>query len=244
MRRVSWFSCGAASAVATMLSKPDIVAYCDTGSEHEDNERFLIDCERWFGKTVTRLKSDKYKDTWDVWEKKKYISGIAGAPCTGALKVEPRIAFQRPDDVHIFGYTADGPDVKRAENLREFWPDLTIETPLIDAGITKAGCLAIIYKAEIGPPLTYLQGFPCANCLPCPKASSPSYWALVRKHNPNEFARMVELSRRLGARLARVDGKRVFIDEVPENHPTTEPLMPECDFLCSIAEQDLNGKWK
>ena len=55
---------------------------------------------------------------------------------------------------------------------------------------------------------------------------------------------MVELSRRLGARLARVDGKRVFIDEVPENHPTTEPLMPECDFLCSIAEQDLNGKWK
>jgi hypothetical protein len=31
-RIVSWFSCGAASAVATMLSKPDVIAYCDTGA--------------------------------------------------------------------------------------------------------------------------------------------------------------------------------------------------------------------
>jgi hypothetical protein len=48
------------------------------------------------------------------------------------------------------------------------------------------------------------------------------------------------LSRELGARLARVDGERVFIDDIPTDHPTTEPLAPDCDFLCSLAEQDFN----
>ena len=66
MRRVAWFSCGAASALTAALSAPDVVAYCETNAEHPDNERFLTDCERAFGFTVTRLRSDKYRDTWDV----------------------------------------------------------------------------------------------------------------------------------------------------------------------------------
>ena len=58
-RIISWFSCGAASAVATKLllsEKPERfdvrVVYCETGSEHPDNERFLADCENWFGQSV------------------------------------------------------------------------------------------------------------------------------------------------------------------------------------------------
>lgn len=52
MRTICWFSCGAASAVATKITieagDGDIVpAYCETGSEHPDNELFLSDCERW-----------------------------------------------------------------------------------------------------------------------------------------------------------------------------------------------------
>lgn len=238
-RRVSWFSCGAASAIATKICEPDVIAYCDTGSEHEDNERFLKDCEAWFGKKVTRLKSKKYHDTWDVWEKKRYISGIKGAPCTGALKIEPRLEFQRDDDIHFFGYTADADDVRRAEALRENWPELTVVTPLIESGLTKAACLSMIQRAGIAPPLTYALGMPNANCLPCGKATSPDYWSLIRLHFPDVFWRLARISRKLGARLARVNGERVFIDEIPDDWPTTQPIMPECDFLCSIAEQDL-----
>ena len=51
-RVVSWYSCGAASAIATKLTLKDApaaeVVYCETGGEHSDNERFLIDCEIWF----------------------------------------------------------------------------------------------------------------------------------------------------------------------------------------------------
>lgn len=238
-RTVSWFSCGAASAVAAKLVKPDVIAYCDTGSEDSDNRRFLSDCERWFRQTVVILRSDEFESTWDVWEKRKYIAGISGAPCTSALKVEPRLAFQKPDDIHVFGYTADSEDVRRADALRERWPELSVECPLIDRGLTKAACLAMIENAGIKPPRVYAMGFRNANCIPCCKATSPAYWALIRKEFPDEFDRMAKLSRKYGARLARVDGERVFIDEIPDGQTTTEPLAPECDFLCSLAEQDM-----
>jgi 3'-phosphoadenosine 5'-phosphosulfate sulfotransferase (PAPS reductase)/FAD synthetase len=85
-RVIAWFSCGVTSAVAAKLTLekyPDaVVAYCDTGSEHKDNVRFLKDCERWLGKKVQVLKSKKYKDIWDVFEKTKYLAGVNGARCT------------------------------------------------------------------------------------------------------------------------------------------------------------------
>lgn len=238
-RRISWFSCGAASAVATKISNPDLVAYCETGSEDVDNARFMRDCEPWFGKPITQLSSPEYKDTWAVWAKRRYIAGVNGAPCTGELKVSPRLAFQKPGDIHIFGYTADAADIQRAEALRENWPDLQIETPLIDQGLTKAACFSLIESAGIALPRVYAMGFPNANCIPCGKATSPAYWALVRLHFPAEFARMSKISRELGARLARINGVRIFINEIPDDHPVTEPIAPECDFLCALVEQDI-----
>lgn len=237
-RVVSWFSCGAASAVATKLTNPDVIAYCDTGSEDADNARFMTDCEAWFKQSVLKLKNEKWASTWELWEKRKFLNGMDGAPCTGELKIQPRLKFQRPDDVHVFGYTADASDVRRAETLRENWPELIIKTPLIERGITKAGCLAMILSAGIQPPRVYSMGFPNANCIPCVKATSPAYWALVRKEFPVEFFRMADLSRRLGARLTRIEEERIFIDEIPMNQPVTEAIAPECDFLCHIAEQD------
>ena len=45
-RSIGWFSAGAASAVVMKLVKPEIIAYCETGSEDIDNHRFLEDCEK------------------------------------------------------------------------------------------------------------------------------------------------------------------------------------------------------
>lgn len=193
----------------------------------------------WFGKGVEIIKSEEYADTWDVWEKTRWLAGINGARCTTALKVEPRLAWQRPDDVHVFGYTADSEDVARAKRLREHYFEMTISTPLIDRGITKEACLAMIENAGIDIPAMYKLGFRNNNCIPCVKATSPAYWALVRKRFPQEFERMAKLSRDLGVRLCRIEGERSFIDEIPLDHPTTNPIAPACDFLCHLAEQDL-----
>lgn len=242
-RTVIWFSCGAASAVAaklTLLDEPSAVpAYCATRSEHPDNERFMLDCVRWFNRGISRLSSLEYQDTWDVWERRKYLAGISGAPCTVELKVGPRLVWQQPTDIHVFGYTADGADVKRAELLRENYPEMQIRTPLIDRGMTKANCLALIEGAGIKLPVMYGLGFANNNCVPCVKATSPSYWALIRQEFPTEFARMVELSRRLNVRLCRIKGERRFIDEIPADHPTTNAIAPACDFLCGQIAQEM-----
>jgi hypothetical protein len=238
VRTISWFSCGAASAIATKLTPEAVPVYCETGAEHADNERFLTDCEAWFGRGVTRLKSDRYEDTWDVWTKRRYLAGIEGALCTVELKVMPRLEFQRPDDVHVFGYTADKLDLERAARMRRNYPEMTIVTPLIDRKLTKAACIEMLKRAEIFPPALYAMGFSNNNCIPCVKATSPAYWALVRLRFPDQFDRMAKLSRELDVRLCRLKGVRSFIDEIPLNHRVTNPIAPACDFLCHQAEQE------
>jgi hypothetical protein len=240
-RTLGWISAGAASAVACKLTPDAEPVYCETGSEHPDNERFLADCERWLGRKVTRIRSEKFASTWEVFEKRRYLAGIDGAPCTVELKVAPRLAYQHPTDMHVFGYTADKPDADRAERLRANYPELAIQTPLIERGINKEACLAMIERAGIRLPPMYALGFQNNNCIPCVKATSPAYWALVRKSFPAEFDRMAKLSRELDVRLCRITDERRFIDEIPLDHPTTNPIQPSCDFLCHIAEQDMEA---
>ena len=61
-RHLVWFSAGAASAVAaklTLAEHPDaLLAYIDPGSEHPDNQRFITDCEEWFGAPVPKDHGD------------------------------------------------------------------------------------------------------------------------------------------------------------------------------------------
>lgn len=238
-RTLSWFSCGAASAVATKLTPDAVPVYCATGAEHPDNKRFMADCAKWFGREVLELKSDQYTDTWDVWEKTRWLAGINGARCTTELKVFPRLEFQRPHDTHVFGYTADAEDVARATRLTENYAELNLVYPLIERGLTKAACLAMVKGAGIELPPMYALGFANNNCIPCVKATSPNYWALVRKQFPAEFERMVKLSRELDVRLCRIKGERSFIDEIPLDWPVTEAIAPSCDFLCHLAESEI-----
>jgi hypothetical protein len=88
MIKIGWFSCGVTSAVACKLAldkygKDNIeFYYMVIASAHPDNERFIRDCEKWYGKTINRVASDKYTDQFDVIEKTGYVNGVAGARCT------------------------------------------------------------------------------------------------------------------------------------------------------------------
>lgn len=217
---------------------------CATGAEDEDNLRFRVDCEAWFGMAVETIGNDKYQDTWDVREKRGYMSGIAGAVCTREMKVLPRMEFCLPSDIHIFGYTADANDIARADRLREAYPLMNVVTPLIERGVTKDACLALLEGVGIAPPRTYAMGFPNANCLRsgCCKAQSPNYWALHRKMFPEGFAKTAAIARKLGVRLAKIKGDRVFIDDIPEDWPTRDAIAPRCDLLCAITQNELEGR--
>lgn len=107
-------------------------------TEHPDNGRFFLDVEQWIGRKITIIRSDKYATVDEVFEKRRYMSGSKGAPCTTEMKKFPRVAFQQPDDIHIFGYTAE--EEKRAERFEDNNPELRVEWILIDQGVTKESC--------------------------------------------------------------------------------------------------------
>jgi hypothetical protein len=243
-RRIVWFSCGAASAVAAKLTidaYPDAsVVYCDTSaSEHPDNLRFRMDVERWIGKPIEIIKSEKYTTVEDVFEARKYMSGPKGAICTTELKKVPRFHYQKADDIHIFGFTSD--ELKRIDAFKLRNPDMLLEWPLLWGGITKAGCYDRIRKAGIVLPAMYGLGFQNNNCIGCVKATSPSYWNRVRQLFPKVFEERCAQSRRLKVRLVRLHGERIFLDELPQD-PDLFSAMEEENVSCGPECGQVTGE--
>jgi hypothetical protein len=243
-RRLAWFSCGAASAVAAKMAVEKYgarceVVYCDTlASEHPDNARFMADVERWIGCPIRIIRSEKYATIDDDFERRRYMSGVAGALCTVEMKKVPREAMQRPDDTHIFGYTFE--EQRRADSFEENNPTLSVEWILVDTFTRKADCLRILREAGIELPAMYGLGFDHNNCLGCVKAQSPAYWNKVRALFPEVWERRVRQSRLLGVRLARVGDERVFLDEVPPD--ATGPSEDiDCGPVCQTGFAFMRG---
>jgi 3'-phosphoadenosine 5'-phosphosulfate sulfotransferase (PAPS reductase)/FAD synthetase len=245
-RVVGWFSNGAASAVASRMAlakycdEPGrvVLACIDTRSEHPDNARFRADCERWFEYPITVLGSEKYQDIWDVFERTRYLVGPAGARCTGELKKNVRFRFERPDDLHVWGYTADAQDAKRADRFIEQNPGVDSWFPLIEAGLTKADCLALIERAGIELPAMYRLGYGNNNCIGCVKGGQ-DYWNRIRVDFPEEFARMAEVEQRLGRTVIRKDGKPLPLLQLDPKAGRFELIKPaDCDLNCSTVEAD------
>lgn len=239
---IVWFSCGAASAVAAKLavekygaSREVVVVYCDTSrSEHPDNLRFLADVERWIGQPVLRLRSEKYATVDEVFERTRYMSGVDGARCTVEMKKVPRFAFQRADDLHLFGLTAD--EESRIADFIENNPELDLDWILrdTDVGITKNDCYVRLMNAGIDLPAMYRLGYDHNNCMGCVKATSPGYWSKIREDFPDVFARRAAQSRALGVRLVRVRGERIFLDELPAGRFPMERENLSCGPDCAI----------
>ena len=240
-RVISWFSCGVASAVAAHLAiekygkENVVVAYCDTmADEHPDNQRFFDEVQEWLGVEILRLKSDRFARIDEVFEKRSYMSGIAGAPCTVELKKIPRFDFQQADDIHVFGYTAD--EVGRITRFKEQNPDVKVDWLLIDQSYTKATCLMVMASSGIEIPMMYRLGYSNNNCLGCVKATSATYWNSMRVHFPDVFEARSKRSRAVGARLTRVKGERVFLDELPVNYLPPDNEVVSCGIDCDIPE--------
>jgi hypothetical protein len=233
-----WFSCGAASACAAKIaSEHDFVrvVYCDTlAEEHPDNMRFLRDVEKWIGQPIEIIRSDKYTSVSDVFEKTRYMSGIKGARCTVEMKKVPRFAYQQPDDLHVFGLTAD--EGKRRDKFVANNPELRLWWVLRDHGLAKDDCYEMLRAAGIALPVMYSLGFKNNNCIGCVKATSAVYWDRVRRNFPKDFARRAAQSRAIGVRLARYKGVRVFLDELPGADTAPEEDI-ECGPICLTEEK-------
>lgn len=249
---IGWVSGGAASAVTCKLGIAKYglenvrLAYIDTGSEHPDTERFLSDLEIWLGAPIERTRSQKYIDTWAVWEKRRFLRGPKGAPCTEELKRNVRGEMLIPAEyIQLWGFTVE--ERKRAATFkRHHHGEMVCDFPLIDGSVSKADCYALIERSGIKLPIPYLLGFDNNNCLPCVKAEGAAYWNRIRRNFPDQFARMARLERELGYALVRktVAGEKVsvFLDELDPSDgaddDTPEPI--SCGITCFIAEQNMD----
>lgn len=235
------FSAGAASAVATKLAieqndgrLPVKIVYFNPGSEHEDNERFIYDCARWFGYPVETMRSAKYRDTWDVFRMERWLVGPQGAKCTTVLKKHLADKIERPTDLHTLGY--DASERRRALRFWQNQPEVRGWFPLIDAGITKEKCFSRLAQAGIPLPAMYLLGYRNNNCIGCVKGGT-GYWNKIRRDFPETFDRMAKVERELGAAICKttINGVRqkVFLDELDPNagRYEDEPSM-SCGVTC------------
>lgn len=240
MRVLVWFSCGAASAVAAKKAIEKYgdaveVCYCDTlAYEHPDNLRFLKDCEKWFGREIKILKSEKYTDIYDVFEKTGWLVGVGGARCTTELKKVVRKKYQKLSDKHIFGFTKE--ETKRVERFHNENPELDAEFPLLDLGIGKSDCYREIKLAGIEIPAMYKLGYKNNNCIGCVKGGA-GYWNKIRLDFPEVFSKMAATERKLNVAINKTYKNgirtRVFLDELPTDtgRYDGEPDI-ECGVLC------------
>lgn len=245
-RLIAWWSAGTTSAVACALAVRElapafdevVVAYCASveSAEHPDNARFRVECEQWYGVPIARLYSAKYADLTDVFEKRKYVAGIGGAPCTQWLKKAVREEFQRDDDVHVFGFD-DGEHDRAADFAASH--EIAIRFPLIERGLSHQDCDAIVAAAGIALPAMYRLGYKNNNCIGCVKGGA-GYWNKIRRDFPDVFAQRAEMTRRLGCRLLAITiggvRKRIFLDELPEGvgRYEAEPAI-ECGIGCTVT---------
>lgn len=241
-RKVVQFSCGAASAVAAKITVAKggnvVVVNAFVKEEHEDNRRFLSDIERWLGVPIIVLRDEKYgASAYEVFRRKRYTKGAFGAPCRAAVKGDVLDAFARPGDIPVIGYTVEEQD--RADGFLDRNGHIG-EFPLIDAGLTKADCLAMIERAGIRLPAMYALGYNNANCIGCVKGGA-GYWNKIRRDFPDRFDEMCRIEDAIGPSAYlmrdRENGVRISLRQLDPQAGRHDTTVPECGFACHRAEE-------
>ena len=243
-RVVCQFSCGAGSAVATKLAlsiygERCVIINAYLKEEHPDNRRFLVDCEAWFGMPITVLRDEKYgASAVEVITRHRFMASRFGAKCSKVLKMDLMDAWKRPSDIVVLGYTCEEED--RLDNFRDRNPDRAVLAPLVDAGLSKEDCKAMVRRAGIELPLMYRLGYDNANCIGCVKGGE-GYWRAIREDFPAEFEKMAALQADIGpgANLFRdrKTGERFSLLDLGPGPVRRNEGLPECSFFCVLAEK-------
>jgi hypothetical protein len=248
-RIVSHFSCGAASAVATKLVLaeylPDrvVILRAWIKEEHEDNDRFSADCERWFGHAITILRDQKYgASVIEVFKAKRYLNGRFGAPCRKALKGDVLEAAGLPGDIWVLGYTAEEED--RLNRFVDANNGQKVICPLIERGLMKADCLAMVERAGIELPKMYQLGYNNNNCRCCVKGGE-GYFNRQRVDFPDNFVALADVQEAIGPGAFifrdRETGERYSLRNLPPDKGRHKEPEISCSFWCAMAEEEIES---
>ena len=235
---VCWLSAGVSSFIAGYLLREDIdeFIYIDVDDQHEDSIRFIKDCEKVLGKTITILKSE-YGTVENACIAGGFINRPkVGAYCTKFLKKRVRTLWEMKhsmyDITYVWGF--DAKESHRAEQLAEAYPNVRHVFPLIERILSKEDCHSMLMDLHIKRPQMYDLGYPNNNCIGCVKGGM-GYWNKIRVDFPDVFASRAKLERKLGCSC--ING--VFLDELePDRGRMDMEIMPECSIFCLLEQLD------
>lgn len=243
-RVISWFSCGAASAFATYLAYEKYgdkleAVYCRVKEESEDNLRFLAEFMEKTGIEV-KVIGDESMDysIFKVFHKRKFIKGPNGAPCTMILKKDVRKAYQRHDDIQIFGYTID--EMNRVNRFIDSNNEVITDFILVDKKLKKHHCMEWFSKMGFELPEMYKLGYANNNCIGCVKGGM-GYWNAIRVDFPEAFNKMALTEREIGHAINKGKEGPVYLDELhPERGSFKRDQPSDCGFMCEWRQVEID----
>lgn len=255
---VAWWSAGITSAIACKMALElydDVeLYYIHIDTAHPDNDRFKADCEKWYGREIKTLKSRDFKDQFDVIENHggDAVNTPYGAPCTLHLKKNVRFDFEKLNELTLFnqrtikgqvwGYEFEAKEINRAIRHLQQYPATKPLFPLIEKGLTKENCAALLIDAGIALPKMYELGYSNNNCIGCVKGGM-GYWNKIRIDFPEVFERMAKLERKKGYSCLKKDHKAFFLDELtPEMGRMNTEIIPNCGNICEVEFADIPDK--
>lgn len=241
---IAWWSAGITSAVAckkALKKYKDVrIMYIETGSAHQDNKRFMTDCEAWYGQKIETVQNKKYDNHFDVIDQTKFINSAFGARCTLELKKNVRIKIERklkPDN-QIFGFEFSEREINRAIRFKETYPRTNPLFPLIEDELNKNECAGILAMANIKLPEMYKMGYSNNNCIGCVKGGK-GYWNKIRIDFPHYFWTMAKLEREIGHSAI----KGVYLDKLGASEGNkTKVVILDCGIFCAATNQDIIDK--
>jgi hypothetical protein len=239
---IAWFSAGVTSAVACKLALDMYenvqIYYIETGAGHQDNKRFIKECEAWYGQKINIIQNSKgYKDHVHVVTRERYVNGVAGARCTVELKKNVRYELEKKIRYshQVFGFEYSQKEINRSIRFKEQHSYTNPLFPLIKQKLTKNQCAWVLDQVGIELPTMYKLGYENNNCIGCVKGGS-FYWNKIKKDFPDWFNRMAEAEREVDHSCI----KNVFLDELdPNAGRENEKVMPECGIFCQVELADL-----
>ena len=244
MKILGWFSCGCTSAVACKLAIDrfgnDVdLYYIETGAAHEDNKRFINDCEKWYDREIKIVRSDKFNNPLEV-AKKELFNTPFGAPCTKYLKKEVRSKVVRELNypIQIFGFDYSLKDANRALRFSE-QNEGVFYYPLLESGFSKDKCLEVLQQNNIDIPMMYKLGYHNNNCIGCFKGGA-GYWNKIRVDFPNRFKATSDLEIETKHTCLKKNKKQLYLKDLPINAGNHKDLnLPDCGLFCDLELKGL-----
>ena len=268
-RIIGWWSGGVASAIACFIALKkwgdDVtLVFCDTSIEHPDTYRFMEDYKKIMGVGITIIKSDKYKNPEEVWNRFKGLNFAHGAPCSTYLKKYPRIAYQdtSTDFCQIFGFDYCSREMKRAKNMLINNPDINPVFPLIVEKLNRKKIFSTLKSLNIEPPIVY-KHFLNNNCMGADDSpvggcvqGGVGYWQKIKIMYPKKYNYMAGIEHRISKEKGKpvticrdwrkeTKGNRLFLNKC-DSFPDIDTIdvikgrQPvtsfECNGFCSTKE--------